>query len=178
MEKNNIFYIGSLHYWQGVDKTLSIASQMESYANSIFHIVGGGINLNYYKDSFSQLSNVRFHGAIHPTKIDFFWKKSDVILMLRPSTLATESTVPLKLIEAIKHKKLIIASKVRGLTELLDNKNSILVDYNDNHTLIEVLKNPKFFAPTNYKMELENLYLELPDWKTQSDLIENLLLDE
>ena len=178
MEKNNIFYIGSLHYWQGVDKILGIASQMEEHQETFFHIVGGGSNLEHYKNSFSHLKNVKFYGTVHPSKIKFYWDKCDLIIMLRPSTLPTESTVPLKLVEAIKYKKLILASKVNGLTELLNTKNAILSDYNDDKSLIEILKNPLLFAPKNYEIELEKLFAKLPNWKAQSAIVENLLLDD
>lgn len=178
MVKNNVFYIGSLHHWQGIDKILEIASHMADYQQTFFHIVGGGSNLSYYKNTFSHLLNVRFYGAIHPTKIKDYWEKSDLIIMLRPSTLPTESTIPLKLIEAIKYKKLILASRVNGLTELLNSKNSILTDYDDNQTIIEILKDPELYAPKDFKIELEKLYSKLPNWKTQSAIVEDLLLND
>jgi glycosyltransferase involved in cell wall biosynthesis len=48
----------------------------------------------------------------------------------RLKTLATDTAIPLKLVEAMQVGKAIVASKVDGLTELLDDSNSVLYEAN------------------------------------------------
>ncbi|MFP3454589.1 glycosyltransferase, partial [Bacillus sp. SIMBA_154] len=65
------------------------------------------------------LSNVEFLGKISPDSIPNLYKKIDIIINYRRNEPVAHSVTPLKPLEAMAYKKLVITSDVLGMTEIV-----------------------------------------------------------
>lgn len=129
-----VAYIGSFHLWQGVFDFVEMVKrykQEQCATKCLFFMIGTGPeweNINMKIKEYALENEIVLTGMIQPSEIDRYWQDIDVLVIPRPSTQATEITIPLKLLDAITSNKLILASRVGGLTELLSDNNSVLYE--------------------------------------------------
>jgi glycosyltransferase involved in cell wall biosynthesis len=138
---NTILYIGSLHYWKGIDVLLK---SMQYLNNDVKLIIVGGTPeaINRYQTLADELNishRVRFEGFVPPDKRFNFFSRADVcVLPLRCVSLASYSTSPLKLFEYMAAGKPIVASDLPAIREILSNNvNAVLVAPDDPNALSE-----------------------------------------
>jgi len=154
-------YIGSLSPIEGLHLVLEVWHDLEKVGFcNIFHIYGGGTNFQQLKNLKERLKikNVKFHGKIPPHEIFKAYQKIDVMVYPRIKINITDTVTPLKPLEAMLFKKLVIASDVGGMKELIENdltgllfkadskeslKNRILevIDKGINRNIINTAKN-------------------------------------
>ena len=159
-DKNSlkIGYVGHLYKGRGIEIIIECAKQIKDMT---FHLVGGNDpDIEYWK-SYSKsfkLDNIFFYGFVPPkdtikyrNSFDIvlapYAKKVSVMKVKGKNQLDTSQFMsPIKIFEYMSHKKPIIASDLPVIREVLNEKNSILVQY-DNIELwissIEQLKNVK-----------------------------------
>ena len=148
-------YVGHLYKGKGIEIVASIAGKVKDDVE--FHIIGGNEqDINIWKKSINN-RNVFFYGYVPHKEVGNYINALDVCLLPNQKVIfasgakstgmnLSKFTSPLKVFEYMSHKKPIIASNLPVLKEVLNEKNSILVNC-DNITewinAIEKLKSPK-----------------------------------
>lgn len=145
--KLNIGYVGSLYKGKGVEIIIEISSFLP---NVIFHIVGGKEeDIIYWKKNIFA-KNIIFYGFVNQKDLSKYINSFDICLLPNQKNVYIENkinknsnigeyTSPLKMFEYMAHKKPIIASNLDVLKEVLNNKNSILVKYDNNKEWINAI---------------------------------------
>lgn len=150
--KLNVGYVGSLYSGKGIEVIVAIANNLPDVN---FHVVGGKEkDLLFWKER-ANSSNIIFHGFTAPKYIPQYLKQFDIVLLPNQENVFIENktemnigeyTSPLKLFEYMASKKVIVASNLPVLKEVLNESNSILVnptDYENWCQSIEKLKDVK-----------------------------------
>jgi glycosyltransferase involved in cell wall biosynthesis len=118
-----IGYLGTFYRWQGVFELLeATALAMRANPRIRLRFVGHGPERAALLKRVVDLGlepNVEIYGPVSPNDSPQELQKMDILVMPRPSSLETETTVPLKVFEFMACGKPIIASDVGGLMEVL-----------------------------------------------------------
>ena len=167
-------YIGSFHNWQGVNIIAdSIISAGKSFwINNSIYLVGNGPEYESIKEKLDNFSegeaNIYILGWQSKRKIDEIVSKTDLLLATRPSSTATETVVPLKVVDSIDYLKPLVATNVGGLEELLVNRGkdaAFFIDKNNDESLLTFFKTPPTVVEYNRTREqLSVAALSLPSW--------------
>jgi glycosyltransferase involved in cell wall biosynthesis len=136
----NLGYVGSYYDWQGIRVILDCIESFgeNDWSNLHFHFAGAGPLESEIKQRMSGYvtqGKVSLHGWLEGSALANLNLSLDGIMMPRTSTLGTELVIPLKVVDAMREKKIIIASKVGGLLELLDEKCAYLVQAGNPNSL-------------------------------------------
>ena len=139
-ENLKVGYVGHLYKGRGIETIIECARKINDMS---FHLVGGlKKDIEYWK-SYSKkikLDNVYFYGFVSPKEATKFKNSFDIFLApyeKKVSVFGSDSTdtsafmSPLKIFEYMSHKKPMIASDFPVIREVLNEKNSILVDCDD-----------------------------------------------
>ncbi|ALM49900.1 hypothetical protein AMR72_13885 [Flavobacterium psychrophilum] len=139
-----VSYIGSFYEWQGVYnfvEAVKIFLKKYNDDNVRFLMVGAGVEFENVKKKITQYNleaKIILTGHVSPDDIEGYWKDTDIFVIPRPSTQATESTVPLKIMEAFSYGKFIIGSDVKGVSEHISNNyNGLLYSHKDLNMLAD-----------------------------------------
>ena len=152
--KLKVGYVGHLYKGKGMEVISSIAKIL---SNDIeFHIIGGlDEDINFWKNQISS-RNVFFYGFVPHKEVGKYINALDICLLPNQKIVLafgskhngmnlSEFTSPLKVFEYMSYKKAIIASNLKVLREVLNEKNSMLVKCDDTSewiSAIEKLKHP------------------------------------
>ena len=136
-------YVGHLYKGRGIEIIIECARQIDGMS---FHIVGGNdVDIKYWKNYIKnlELNNVFFYGFVPPKETIMFRNSFDILLAPYANKVAvtevkgkkqldtSQFMSPIKIFEYMSHKKAIIASDLSVIREVLNDKNSILVEYNN-----------------------------------------------
>ena len=123
-------YIGTLSPIEGLDLLIEAFDNL-NLPNKLL-IFGDGIELESLKKLSSSNNNIIFQGKISNSEIFNAYDQIDVVVNPRKSSYLANSVTPLKTIEAMAYKKIVIASDVAGMKELIkDDKTGILFKSDD-----------------------------------------------
>ena len=91
---------------------------------------------------------IQFKGSFLPSKASQVYSTVDIVVNPRISNLLTNSVTPLKPLEAMAFRKLIIASDVAGMRELITNKKTGFLFKAESESslkkiIIDILRNKK-----------------------------------
>ena len=180
-----IGYFGSLYEWQGiVDLLKSIKLIYEKKIDFIKCEIYGDGPLRDFLVRFiydNKLDNIIFYkGEINKHEIQYCLKNIDALIIPRPSSLATETIVPLKIFDYISYTKPIIMSNVGGLTEILNNDECLIFEPGNiddlSKTLIGFCLNKEKYQEFSFKAYKR--LNDFNDWEKQSFLYEDMILNE
>jgi glycosyltransferase involved in cell wall biosynthesis len=145
--KLKVGYVGHLYKGRGVEIILECAKQL---SDMTFHIVGGlEEDIKYWKDFLKKMniSNVYFYGFVTPKETLNYRNSFDILIAPYSSKVTLKGIgdtskfmSPLKIFEYMSHKKPIIASDLPVIREILNEKNSILVEHDNINLWINSLK--------------------------------------
>ena len=170
-DRLNICYVGHLYPGKGMEIISKIAPLLEAHN---FHVVGGfEEDIMYWKNKI-HCNNVYFYGHIKHSMVQEYINLMDICLLPLQKNIQTfgysenktaniaKYTSPLKLFEYMAASKLIIASDLPVLREVLNDDNSIIVESDSGDKWIKAI------------LKSENLTLrqELEE-KAYSDFISN-----
>ena len=134
-----ISFIGRLVPQKGIDVLIKAIPNINSFVNNcIYLIVGEGPQREKLENIAKKLSikNIAFIGMIQYSKIPKLISASDI--MIFPSLGAEGS--PRVLLETMACGKPVIATKIRGVTELIiDGKTGVLVEEGNVHQITEAV---------------------------------------
>ena len=135
-------YIGTLSPIEGLD-LLIIAFNNLQIKNKLL-IFGDGIESEKLKKLANGNSNIEFKGIVANDKIAQAYEQVDVIINPRKKSYLTDSVTPLKPLEAMAYKKLVLVSDVGGMKELVKNEFNGIVFNSDSYeeiknTIIDVI---------------------------------------
>ena len=122
--------------------------------NMSFHLVGGlEKDIAYWQSYVDQLklSNVYFYGFVSPKETSRYRNSFDIVLAPYAKKVTIEGygdtskfMSPIKIFEYMSHKKVIIASDLPVIREVLSEKNSILINYENVELWINSIKNLEY----------------------------------
>ena len=144
-DQNNlkVGYVGHLYKGRGIEIIIECAKKINDMT---FHIVGGNdTDIKYWKNYIKnfKLNNVYFYGFVPPKETIKFRNSFDIVLAPYANKVAvtevkgkkqldtSQFMSPIKIFEYMSHKKPIIASDLSVIREVLNKKNSILVEYDN-----------------------------------------------
>ena len=156
-------YIGSISPIEGLDYLIEVFDRlrMRRRANRLL-IYGRGIAVPELERLIEQkgLSNVELMGNVPPAQISEAYQRIDIIVNPRRKSSLTDAVTPLKPLEAMGYRKLVIASDVGGMRELItDGQTGLLFEadnINDIESLIESILTEK--ATKDFERIIENAY--------------------
>jgi glycosyltransferase involved in cell wall biosynthesis len=126
-------YIGHLYKGRGIDIIFKMASIIE---NAEFHIIGGSLeDIEYWRAQSKGKDNIFIHGFVEPGKVYNYIKSFDVLLAPYEHKVSISggagNTVqwmsPLKIFEYMSSGKIILASRLPALAEILTENSSCLM---------------------------------------------------
>lgn len=135
-----LLYMGNLHHWKGIDILLEAMKEMPDVQ---LNIVGGTEErIRHYRELAVTLGvdkRVRFEGYVVPARRFEYYASADAfVLPLRPVSIASYFTSPLKLFEYMAAGRPIIAADLPAIREVLrDEENAIMVRPDDPQALAE-----------------------------------------
>ena len=164
-------YIGTLSPIEGLGLLIKVFNQL--------HADGLTNKLIFYGDGIERrnlellaLNNplIQFKGSFLPSQISQVYSNVDIVVNPRVSNLLTNSVTPLKPLEAMAYRKLVIASDVGGMHELIKNEKTGFLFKAESESalkkiIIDVLKNKKI------NVVIDNAYneiLENRNWQINS----------
>ncbi len=134
-----ISFIGRLVPQKGVDLLIKAIPHVNSLVdNCVYLIIGEGTHREKLENIAEKLNikNITFTGKIHFSEIPGLISASDIIVL--PSFGAEGS--PRVLLETMACGKPVIATRIRGIKELiLDGKTGVLVDEGNVHQITEAI---------------------------------------
>ena len=100
-------------------------------------IFGDGIELEKLKKLANGNNNIEFKGKVSSDEISKAYDQVDVIINPRIKSYLTDTVTPLKPLEAMAYKKLVLVSDVGGMKELVKNEFNGIVFNSDSYKEIK-----------------------------------------
>jgi len=140
-DKKIIIYTGSLLKWKGVETLVDSAEFLED--NNLIYIIGDlKRDDSYYLPPTDYSSHIKFVGLRPYGEIPLWLKAADLLVLT--GTWKNEAskyyTSPLKLFEYMASRRPIVAPKLPSILDILNDKNSFLVDSDDSEKLADQIK--------------------------------------
>ena len=148
-DKNSlkVGYVGHLYKGRGIELIIECAKRIN---DTSFHIVGGtNDDIEYWKNYVKNLRlfNIHFYGFVSPKKTSYYRNSFDIVLAPYAKQVSVFGNAgdtskfmsPLKIFEYMSNKKAIIASDLPVLREVLNSKNSILVEPENINDLVNAI---------------------------------------
>lgn len=147
----NLLYVGSVIELEGLNFVIEAISKAPDKHYSLT-IVGDGKMFEELKLLVLSLNldNVKFIGKVKPEDVSDYYMNSDVVINYRKDEPVANTVTPLKPLEAMAFKRLVVASNVGGMKELISNNvTGVLVAPNNPDKLLTTLelirKNPNTY---------------------------------
>ena len=126
-------YVGTFYGWQGIniiadniDKILSLGENVRIY------LVGGGQREEELKAKAEQSGGrLVVTGLVPKAEVEKHMNEIDVLMIPRPSSLETETAIPLKIFDSTESGKPVIISDVFGLTEVFGEEEAFVYNKKD-----------------------------------------------
>jgi glycogen synthase len=137
LNKNNFVfgYIGTLSPIEGLDLLIKVFNDLK-IKNKLL-IFGDGIELEKLKKLANGNNNIEFKGKVSSDEISKAYDQVDVIINPRIKSYLTDTVTPLKTLEAMAYKKLVLVSDVGGMKELVKNEFNGIVFKSDSYKEIK-----------------------------------------
>lgn len=140
-DKKIIVYTGHLYSWKGVD-TLIDASKFLSDDFVVYLVGGTDKDLEEYKEKLRGNKKVILAGHKRHKEIPLWQKSADVLVL--PNTakedISKYYTSPMKLFEYMASKRVIVASNIPSISEILNSKNALMFKPDNAKDLSEKIK--------------------------------------
>ena len=157
-------YIGTVSPIEGLDVLIRVFNNLfkQGLKNKLL-IFGDGIELNKLIVLSNNNPLIEFRGTFLQHNISEIYSQIDVVVNPRISNFLTNSVTPLKPLEAMAYKKLVIASNIGGMRELIEHNKTGLLFKPESYieleqTILDVLelKNFENIISTSHKYILDN----------------------
>lgn len=139
-----IGYVGSISPIEGLDLLLESIRELRKngWSNPVVFYGDGPATLQLKKMANEwQLAGVHFKGPFSTEDVGSVYSEVDIIINPRRRSHLTDSVTPLKPLEAMAFKKMVIVSDIGGMRELVTHKDTGLIfDADSAASLAEALK--------------------------------------
>jgi glycosyltransferase involved in cell wall biosynthesis len=171
-----VLFSGHLEEWAGVSLIQELARRLSKEApGSNILLVGSGASMRDLLDTLvgMNLGHMVTMAGLQPFQMmPAFTVASDIALCIFPDTPVSHAASPLKLFEYLATGRAIVATKVSGTMEILDESHGLLVNPGDTSgicdAVIELIQKPEL------RKELGNLGRKLVEdhysWTVLSDM--------
>lgn len=126
-----IGFMGSFFRWEGLDQLIDAMARLTTTRPDVSLIlVGGGEMEGELRARVKQLNledHVIMAGQVPQSEIPAWYARVDIMAFPRYSTKLTEMVTPLKPLEAMAMRKVVVASDVGGHKELIRNRETGLL---------------------------------------------------
>ena len=171
-------YVGHLYEGRGIEIIIECAKKIN---NMSFHLVGGlEKDIAYWQNYIEQLklSNVYFYGFVSPKETSRYRNSFDIVLAPYANKVTIEGygdtskfMSPIKIFEYMSHKKVIIASDLPVIREVLNEKNSILVNYENIELWIKAIKDLEYSNNKDHLSKQALIDFKKFTWKNRAHLV-------
>lgn len=139
-----VLYTGSFYEWQGVNFLANFFDEiLDNVPQIALVMVGDGPDFAYVKNKYEVAKNkarIKLHVGVSKSEVLDLYEISDVVIIPRLKNLSTNTAVPLKVIEPMELKKVILSADDDGLREILNDNNAMLFDSGNIESLVLALK--------------------------------------
>lgn len=136
-------FLGSFYDYEGLDILIDALPHMKSLEQVHVLLVGGGPRENELRAQAARLGladKVSFIGRVPQSEVGRYYGLCDCLVFPRKSIRLTELVTPLKPLEAMAQKKLVLASDIGGHRELIEHeKTGVLFPADDARALAEAV---------------------------------------
>lgn len=183
VNKKIVMYTGHFFEWKGADVLMESTRNFKKEEDVLFVFVGGTEHdIERFKQKIREgdIKNVLILGHKPHKDIPLFLKAADVLVL--PNSAKEEIsrlyTSPLKLFEYMASGRPIVASDLSAITDILNNKNSILVKPDDPDSLargiMELTANSLFGKELSDKAKVD---AEEYTWTKRANKIKNFMIN-
>lgn len=141
-DKTIVMYTGSvgLYDWKGVDVFLETAMLVESNVSLV--LVGGSKEeIEVLRRKYPS-GKIVFAGRQPHSNIPHYLKAADILVLPNKSgdLISEKYTSPMKLFEYMASKRVIVASDLPSIREILDNSNAFLIPPDDSRQILKAIE--------------------------------------
>lgn len=126
-------YIGSISSYEGIKNLITQFRKLEKTYNTELHIIGGGTSddsikiIKSIQNTIQNDSRIKYFGQIKHHELQEYYDNIDIICLPRVNCEVSNLVTPLKPFEAMSKGKLVLASSVDAISEVITNNvNGIL----------------------------------------------------
>ena len=150
-----IFHIGRLVRKKGVIELVEVFSSILQEITQVeLHIVGDGPDLEQIRALIKQDSlenKVKLYGSRNHAEVINYFKEADIfVLNSRTSEKGDQEGLPNTILEAMASGCAVLSTKHSGISEVIDEKNGVLVNERDQNALraelVRLIKNKELRA--------------------------------
>jgi glycosyltransferase involved in cell wall biosynthesis len=119
-----IGYVGSLHWYEGIDDLLTAAARLRQQHPLSVIIVGDGAQQSVLQQQAQQLGIadvVHFVGRVLPSQVADYYSIIDIIALPRKPIAVCELVSPLKPFEAMAMQRAVVASNVAAQADIVQD---------------------------------------------------------
>lgn len=171
-----VMYSGYMDDVNGINDILEIAPSILNEFNDItFLFLGHGPESNKIISLAKKYDEIKFIPMVNYQYMPYYYSLADVFILPRPSTVSTETIIPLKLLEAMSMGCNVLGSNVGGLSEVIkDGKNGYLFEKENiedlKYKLYTLLSNDNKKTQENARKTIINDY----NWQNSALKLQNL----
>lgn len=128
LDRKIAIYTGSLFSWKGVDTLAQAADMIDGDFLAVF-VGGTDRDIASFKSKYGSSKHILIAGHKKHAEIPLWQKAADILVLPNSGkeSISLYYTSPMKLFEYMASKKLIVASDIPSIREILNDKNSVLV---------------------------------------------------
>jgi len=173
-DRVNFGYIGLLSRIENVDRLIVTFDKLSrNYGSIELHIFGDGNDREALERLCLELGNERIvlHGSVDYFAIGQAYDCIDVIVLTRERSHLTESVTPLKPLEAMAYRKIVLGNDLRAFREIIvDGETGFIFD---DRSLYQVMERVLLEYPTGSLDRVldaaENWVKEKKSWDIESE---------
>ena len=136
-------YVGNFNEHENIDLLIDCFDELRKlgYDNKLI-LVGDGILYSSVKKIIQgkNLTNIDLIGKVKPDEIPQYYEKIDIIIIPRKRNKITETVTPLKPLEALAYKKIVMVSNISGIRDLIEEPHVLFFEPTK-EDIIEAIKN-------------------------------------
>lgn len=163
-----VVYTGSFfqHSWKGVDVLLEAAKKLSVHKNILVILVGGHAEELSEMGEYKNFENIRLVGHSPFATVRKYLAAADVLVLPNKSGSITSEryTSPLKLFEYMAVRRVIIASDLPSIREILDDESAFFVEPSSSEKLANIILHVSNMDKKDFKSKIDSAYKKAKEY--------------
>lgn len=138
IDKKIVVYTGHLYGWKGVH-TLALSAKLLSDEYLVVFVGGTQSDVSKFRALYGNIKTIKIVGHINHNMIPIWQKAADILVL--PNTakekISAYYTSPMKLFEYMASGRIIVATRIPSILEILNDGNSVIVEPDDPQKMAE-----------------------------------------